>query len=158
MKIFNQPITGSEVVLDEATPMAGLIQFYQGFNARDLETVASNWLQSKQASMSNPLGGVKRGWDEIAGVYERIFNGAATVYVEFYDFSLHETESMFCAVGRERGWLEKDGHKLELAIRTSRTFLKYRQGWKQLHHHGSMDNPKLLAQYQQLVSGRQEAV
>ena len=108
--------------------------------------------------MSNPLGGVKRGWEEIAGVYERIFHGSAIVYVEFYDFTIHETASMFCAVGRERGWLEKDGHKLELAIRTSRTFLKDHLSWKQLHHHGSMDNPELLAQYQQLVSGYKEAV
>ncbi len=40
--------------------------------------------------MANPLGGVHRGWPAIREVYERIFTGPAQVYVEFYDYTLHQ--------------------------------------------------------------------
>ena len=52
--------------------------------------------------MDNPLGGIKRGWDEIKAVYELIFSGPAQVSVEFYDYTLHQSQDMFYAVGRER--------------------------------------------------------
>src|SRR5581483_2146497 len=43
------------------------------------------------------------------------------------------------------------GAALPLAIRTSRVFRKIDGRWRQVHHHGSMDDPKLLARYQALV-------
>ncbi len=98
--------------------------------------------------MSNPLGGIKRGWSEIKDVYQRIFDGEASVTVEFYDYSIHSTESMFIAVGRERGTLEINNEIIELAIRTSRAYCLHNNQWKQIHHHGSMDNPEMLATYQ----------
>ena len=55
---------------------------------------------------------------------------------------------MFIAVGKERGILETNGKKIELAIRTSRIYQLHDKQWKQIHHHGSMDNPQLLNTYQ----------
>jgi hypothetical protein len=107
-----------------------------------------NWLQTDEASMSNPLGGIKRGWHEIREVYKKIFNGEARVYVEFYNYSIHPTENMFVAVGHERGLLEINKQKIELAIRTSRVYQLHDTQWKQIHHHGSMDTPGLLKTYQ----------
>lgn len=43
-----------------------------------------NWDQTPEIAMDNPLGGIKRGWDEIRAVYDRIFNGPAKVYLERY--------------------------------------------------------------------------
>ncbi len=103
--------------------------------------------------MSNPLGEVKRGWQTIRSVYERIFHGSAKVHVEFHDYSLHVTEQMFCAVGRERGYFQSGGTKVELAIRTSRIYRLHGGRWRQLHHHGSIDIPDWLARYQQVVLG-----
>ena len=104
--------------------------------------------------MDNPLGGIKRGWKEIRPVYERIFNGLAEVYVEYYDYTIHETAEMFYAVGRERGYFHLEGDEVKLAIRTSRVFQKIAGKWRQVHHHGSIDEPNLLERYQSAVLGK----
>lgn len=148
MNIVNKAITGDETKFGDGTPYAALINFYHSFNHQNAELMKSNWLQSEESSMSNPLGGLKRGWSEISEVYKKIFNRNAKVYVEFYDYSIHESENMFVAVGRERGSLEMNNKTIELAIRTSRSFYRHDGQWKQIHHHGSMDNPELLATYQ----------
>ena len=148
------PITGGESVAQTDTPLAALVQFYRAFNARDLAEMAQNWENSADIAMDNPLGGIKRGWPEIKAVYDRIFNGPATVYVEFFDYTLHVHGDIFYAVGRERGRFVKDDQALELAIRTSRIFRKTDQGWRQVPHHGSIEDPVLLERYQKAVAGK----
>lgn len=129
-----------------------LQQFYHAFNNGDLELMRANWLQGGDACMANPLGGVRRGWADIEPVYVRIFHGSARVYVEFHDYRLYPLQDAMVAVGRERGHVERDGRRLELAIRTSRVYRLEAGCWRQLHHHGSIENPALLKAYQELVS------
>lgn len=148
-------ITGSMKPASTGSPMDALAEFYFAFNHQDMETMSRNWLNAADIAMSNPLGDIKRGWDEIRAVYERIFNGTARVYVEYHDFSIVQTETMFCAIGRERGWLRKDGTEIKLAIRTSRIFVLNEGRWKQVHHHGSIDDPALLERYQSAVRAKQ---
>jgi len=148
MKITNNAITGKEISTELATPINALIKFYAAFNNRNISLMEENWLQTNEASMSNPLGGIKREWKNIKEVYKKIFSGNARVYVEFYDYSIHTVEDMFIAVGHERGLLEINDSKIELAIRTSRVYKLHKNQWKQIHHHGSMDNPALLNTYQ----------
>ncbi len=155
MSVINKAITGSECEeIKTLEPLAALIEFYRAFNSGDLELMSKNWEQSEEASMSNPLGGIKRGWDSIKEVYSNIFHGNAKVYVEYYDYSIHHTELMFCAVGHERGFFETGEYKIDLAIRTSRIYRMNNGRWHQIHHHGSIDNPKLLAAYQEAVFGK----
>jgi len=135
-------------------PFQALAQFYRAFNKRDLAMMKENWANTDEIAMDNPLGGIKRGWSEIKTVYENIFNGSAEVYVEYYDYTIHETEEMFYAVGRERGYFRRDGEEIKLAIRTSRFFQKINGRWRQVHHHGSIDNPQLLEIYQSTVLGK----
>lgn len=146
-------ITGKESA-DPGSPIAALADFYRAFNGRDLDGVRANWAEGAPIAMDNPLGGILRGWAEIGGVYERLFSGPAKVYVEFYDFSLHETDEMFYVVGRERGRFERDRQQVDLRIRTSRLYQKLDGRWRQVHHHGSIDEPDLLKTYQQAVHGR----
>jgi ketosteroid isomerase-like protein len=103
--------------------------------------------------MDNPLGGIKRGWPEIRGVYERIFQGRATFSFEFYDYTIYEVGDVFYALGRERGRYEVGGSALKLAIRTTRVFRKVDGRWRQFHHHGSIDDPEMLKAYQKAVFG-----
>jgi len=154
MKIIESAISGQETNTEENSPVSALINFYNAFNNQNLELMEYNWLQSEEASMSNPLGGVKRGWHDIRNVYSKIFTGKARVYVEFYDYSIHSADEMFIAVGRERGTLTMNNNTIELAIRTSRTYRQESGRWKQLHHHGSIDNALLLAEYQATVLGK----
>lgn len=154
MQIIQTAITGAETATDPSQPLFALTQFYRAFNGRDLMGMVNNWAQCAHIAMDNPLGGIKRGWLEIGDVYARIFNGPARIYVEFHDYTLHETQDLFYAVGRERGALDLGDERIDLHIRTSRIFHKLDGRWRQVHHHGSIDDPALLQRYQALVLGR----
>lgn len=145
------PITGVEDKKGLATTLQALIEFYDAFNSRNLKKMAENWAHTDEIVMGNPVGGIKRGWEEIRSVYERIFNGPAQVYVELYDYTIHETGEMFYAVGRERGEFRLGESAINLAIRTTRIYKLIDGRWRQVHHHGSIDDPELLAQYQSAI-------
>ena len=151
IKPIQNPITGNEEQGDLSSPFQALAQFYHAFNAGNLKEMSENWDQSEDIVMDNPLGGIKRGWEEISGVYENIFNGQAVVYVEYYDYTIHEYGEVFYAVGRERGYFQLGDTRVDLAIRTSRIFHRIGIHWKQTHHHGSIDDAKLLSTYQSAV-------
>jgi len=146
------PITGREQLGELREPVQALAQFYRAFNDRDLALMEANWEASETVAMDNPLGGIKRSWPNIAAVYESVFRGSARVQVEFHDYTIHVVGDVFYAVGRERGTLEDDGINLDLAIRTSRIFRRIDGRWRQVHHHGSIDDPQLLRAYQEAVS------
>jgi ketosteroid isomerase-like protein len=130
-----------------------LAEFYDAFNSRDLEKMSNNWTQTDEIAMDNPVGGIKRGWIQIRAVYERIFNSPAKVYVEFYNYTIHEAGNIFYAVGRERGEFRTGETVIKLAIRTSRIYRLMTGQWRQVHHNGSIDDPDLLARYQSAVKG-----
>jgi len=145
-------INGNETLENiDSEEVLVLSKFYKAFNGKDMNLMADVWLNNNEASMNNPLGGIMRGWKEISAVYNRIFNGKASVYVEFYDFTIHKTDSMFFATGKEKGYFKSDKIEIPLAIRTSRVFIKSENKWKQIQHHGSIDNPELLKKYQEMV-------
>lgn len=148
---IQSPIRGSESFSDPADPLFALSQFYRAFNTRDLSLMTEVWEQSAEASMDNPVGGIMRSWDHIRPVYERIFRSPSSVQVEFFDYTLHQTGEVFYAVGRERGHFSSQDKSLDLAIRTTRIF-RFRDGrWRHIHHHGSIEDPQLLATYQAAV-------
>ncbi len=152
MNPIQTPITGNETPSQDNAKLQALIQFYKAFNSRDFNLMQENWLNDETIAMDNPLGGIKRGWEEIKSIYSRIFSGKATVYVEFYDYAIVDFEGGFCAIGRERGFVKIADSQLDLAIRTSRVYKKIGDSYKQVHHHGSIESPDLLRSYQELVS------
>ncbi len=154
MTPIQEAITGEEEQGELSSPYQALVQFYSAFNSGNMQMMSKNWAQSDEIAMDNPLGGIKRGWSEIQPVYERIFSGPAEVYVEYYDYTIHETTEMFYAVGRERGYFRLADEEITLAIRTSRVFQKLGGRWRQVHHHGSIEDPQLLTKYQSAVMGR----
>jgi limonene-1,2-epoxide hydrolase len=154
MEPTQTPIRGNEDQGNLSLPYQALVQFYYAFNHRDMTAMAANWAQTDEVAMDNPLGGIKRGWPDIRAVYEKIFSGPARVEVEFYGYTLHECGDIFYAVGRERGHLRIRSTELTLAIRTSRIFRNMNDRWRQVHHHGSIDDPKLLANYQAAILKR----
>jgi hypothetical protein len=58
---------------------------------------------------------------------------------------------VFYAVGRERGEYASNRGKLVMSIRTSRIFRLIDGEWRQIHHHGSIDDADLLRGYQRAV-------
>lgn len=144
-------ITGQENPADLDDRTAAIAEFYRAFNSRDLPLMERNWAPGREPVMDNPLGGIRRGWADIRSVYERIFSGDARVQVAFYDYVMDGTDGIFYAAGRERGHLTSQTMRLELAIRTTRVFRKMEGRWRQVHHHGSIDDPQLLAAYKDAV-------
>jgi hypothetical protein len=63
-------------------------------------------------------------------------------------------EEMVVFAGMETGQFTRQGLTLPLTIRTSRIFYFSRElgCWYQLHHHGSIDNPKQLDAYQKAIA------
>jgi len=149
MKIYNEAITGKEENFSSDEHKV-LVEFYKAFNTQNIELMQENWSE-KSGIMDNPIGGILREWEKIQEVYKKIFFGKAEVYVEFYDYSIQKKGDMFFAAGRERGYIIKNGITIELDIRTSRIYVIESGRYKQVHHHGSITDLKLLDTYQKLV-------
>ncbi len=98
MEPIQKAITGKEEMGDLSTPFQALVQFYSAFNNGNMSLMEDNWANTDEIAMDNPLGGIKRGWTEIKQVYDKLFNGPAKVYVEYYDYTIHETAGLFYAV------------------------------------------------------------
>ncbi|MDQ6825702.1 MAG: nuclear transport factor 2 family protein [Candidatus Eremiobacteraeota bacterium] len=114
----------------------------------------SVWVNEPYAQLNNPLGGVKRGLPAIMEVYDRIFNGPARAWVEFYDIVEFRTDACVVLAGRERGEVVTRSGSVPLDIRTTRVFVYSSEagGWRQIHHHGSIDDLALLDAYRIAVS------
>jgi ketosteroid isomerase-like protein len=147
-------IHGKDTSFSLDSPLEALASFYLAFNSRNLSLMESVWLDGQEPTMDNPMGGIRRGWAEIKAGYEKLFSGNARLEVEFHDYTIQEFGCVAIAIGRERGWCETPAGKLGLAIRTSRIFVRTREGWKQLHHHGSVEYPAMLEQYQKFILGK----
>lgn len=129
--------------------------FYYAFNQRDINVFGKVWAAHELIQLNNPLGGILRGYEPIAALYQRVFTGPATVWVELDDIVEFQTESMIVFAGRETGEFTKNGRSLPLSIRTSRIvqWLGPETGWRQTHHHGSIDDARALLEYQNAVRG-----
>lgn len=134
------PVTGDECLTPEKA-VGALAEFYRAFN----------WLVEGDVAMDIPLGGVKRGWAAISDFYRQIFSGHGEVGVTFSDYTLHESAGFFYVVGRETGALHGLEIHLDLAFRTTRLFRHDGKRWRQVHHHGSIDDPDLLRDYQAIL-------
>ncbi|MBI4893174.1 MAG: nuclear transport factor 2 family protein [Acidobacteria bacterium] len=133
--------------------VAALETFYCGFNSSRPELIGRSWAGGPEVQLNNPLGGILRGADAIRQLYERVLTGRARLWVEFFDVVVYSTAEVVVFAGRERGECALDGEVVKLSIRTSRVFAFFAdEGWRQVHHHGSIDDPDALGAYQQLIA------
>ena len=143
-------ITGDEEI-DVHQPEGALNEYYRAFNSHDLRLLEQNWDASDEATCYHPLGGIRRGWEEIRELHEQIFSGPAGVMVSFENFTIQRYNNTFLAVGLERGLLRTQQATLDFRIRTTRLYNWRGGAWRQIHHHGSIEEPELLARYLTLV-------
>ena len=151
MKPIQEPITGNEELGDLSQPQQALAQFYRAFNTRDLKMMDENFAHSDEVAIDNPLGGIRRGADEPHKMYEGVFKSPADVHVEFWDYTIHRAGDVFWAVGRERGTYLDGEIVKNLSVRTTRIFQLIDGRWRQMHHHGSIEDAKPLGDYQSVV-------
>jgi hypothetical protein len=153
MNSYPTEVSGDERKRADGDAVDALIEFYRAFNTGDLKALEEVWLAGSEPSMDNPIGGIRRGWAEIAQGYSKLFEGPATVRVTFHDFTSQGGDDWHLFVGRERGACRTATEVLDVAFRTTRWFVHREGAWRQLHHHGSVEDPKMLADYQKLIFG-----
>ncbi len=151
MDPVQEPITGDEDLGDLSQPRQALAQFYRGFNTRDLGLIDANFALTDEVAIDNPIGGIPRGRQEPHLMYEKIFTSPADVRVEFWDYPINLVGDVFLAIGRERGSYVAGGQRNSLSIRTTRILRRFEGKWRQIHHHGSIDDPGMLAAFQKAV-------
>ncbi|MDP9051805.1 MAG: nuclear transport factor 2 family protein [Acidobacteriota bacterium] len=151
MKPIEKSITGDEQLTDLSVPQQALVQFYKAFNTRDLDLIDKNFAETDEVAIDNPLGGIRRGAQEPHNMYQAIFSSPANVHVVFWDYTIDRVGDVFWAIGREKGTYQNGTEIRDLSIRTSRVFRLIDGRWRQVHHHGSIEDPKLLAEFQNAV-------
>lgn len=151
MNPIQEPITGREDLGDLSEPKQALGQFYKAFNSRDLAMIDANFADSDSVAIDNPLGGILRGARQPHNMYETIFRSPSDIHVEFWDYTIDRVGDVFWAVGRERGTYKDRDELKRVNIRTSRTFKMLDGRWRQIHHHGSIDDATVLAEFQAAV-------
>ena len=123
--------------------------FYHAFNQRDIGVLAQVWANHALIQLNNPLGGIVRGFKPIANLYQSLFTSSASVWVVLSDIVEFQADDMVVFAGCETGEFTRGETIVSLAIRTSRIVQWFGAdiGWKQTHHHGSIDDPKLCLLY-----------
>jgi len=150
-KPIQDAITGNEDLGDLSQPQQALAQFYRAFNTRDLKMIDENFAHSDEVAIDNPLGGIRRGANQPHVMYQGVFSSPADVHVEFWDYTIHRAGDVFWAIGRERGTYHEGNAIKGLNIRTTRIFQLIDGRWRQMHHHGSIEDAKLLGDYQNAI-------
>jgi ketosteroid isomerase-like protein len=131
---------------------AALETFYHAFNHSDLDTLAAVWHDDQLVQLNNPLGGMLRGREAIRELYARVFDGAGQAQITFSDIVEYATEDVVIFTGRERGTFHNAKNAVALEIRTTRIFWRSPDRWRMVHHHGSIDDPAALSDYQTAVT------
>ena len=146
-------ISGVEPAERDGSAFDALKAFYRAFNTKDLPGLVSNWLEDDRPVMNNPVGGIRQGWKSISDGYRTLFRGRAEIHVVFHDYSVAGGGDWQLFIGREKGHCKTEDTCLPLRFRTSRLFLREHGSWRQLHHHGSIEEPAMLADYQRIILG-----
>ena len=89
--------------------------------------IDDNFAASDEVAIDNPLGGIRRGAEVPHKMYEVVFQSAADVHVEFWDYTIHRVGDVFWVVGRERGTYHDGDTVKDLNIRTTRVFRTLRR-------------------------------
>jgi hypothetical protein len=131
---------------------SALESFYYAFNSRNIDALGSVWCEEPMPQLNNPLGGMLRGKLAIVELYRRIFGSPARVWVRFGDALEYFGPGSAVFAGRENGEYRDGETAIPLIIRTTRIFHYLGSvGWRQVHHHGSIDDADALRRYQDAV-------
>jgi hypothetical protein len=132
---------------------AAIESFYHAYNSKSVEAIAQLIPPDESCTVYNPVGRTAHGHNGVVALYRSILRGPASVWVELTDVTEYGSPDDLLFVGREHGEFSRDGVTAPLSIRTTRLFHYYgaEYGWRQVHHHGSIDDAEQLAAYQRAL-------
>jgi ketosteroid isomerase-like protein len=142
-------INGAGETTDLSGPELAIYRFYKAFNNKDITAMTKIWANTEDITAENPAGGIRRGWNELKWVYERVLETPAKVLAEFYDYTIHVAGEVFWSVGRERIFMNTGSADIILNVRITRIFMRMEGLWRLVHLHGSFEDPEMLHKYQQ---------
>jgi ketosteroid isomerase-like protein len=133
--------------------LAALETFYRALNHADLDLLTATWADDPLAQLDNPVGGILRGRAAVTELYARIFAGGLDVRVTFTDAVRFTVDDAVVVTGREVGSYAGATGRVPISIRTTRVLGRTAQGWRLVHHHGSLDDAEVLAAYRRAALG-----
>jgi hypothetical protein len=146
----NKIINGTERLTDLSEPEQILSSFYKAFNNKDIAGLRNNWATNQDVMVYNPGGGLRQSWDEIERIYKAIFSAPVDVKAQFCDYSIVNLTAVFIVYGNEKVTVARGMDKPKMIdIRITRIYKLIEGAWKQIHLHGSIDQPELLKTYQE---------
>ena len=80
MQVSIKTINGKETDVLSKEEQA-LSDFYKAFNTKNMSLMSESWLNTDEISMDNPIGGIRRGWEEIKNGYAKIFNSITKYFI-----------------------------------------------------------------------------
>jgi ketosteroid isomerase-like protein len=126
---------------------AAIETFYRAINSGDLELLLAVWADDALVQLDNPRGGVVRGRDGMAQMYEPLLQGNRLVWIQFDDIVEISTEKSVIFAGQERGVFVTAEDIVPVRASTTRCcgWIDSVSAWRLVHHRSSVDEPKLLA-------------
>ncbi|MET7400164.1 nuclear transport factor 2 family protein [Dactylosporangium sp. NPDC005572] len=131
--------------------IAALETFYYALNHGDLDVLAQIWSDDDLTQVDNPVGGIVRSGPAIVELYRHLFESGMQLEITFTDAATYWTPGAAMFAGRELGhYTNAEGERVPMEFRTSRYFTWHprHERWRQIHHHGSLDDPVALHDYQ----------
>jgi ketosteroid isomerase-like protein len=112
-------------------------QFYRAFESLDIREMQSLWAVHRSVKCVHPGWGLRTGWPSVRDSWVMIFNNTAEIRFELSDVDI-------CIVG-DTGWVTCVEHVTTLIegepqanqILATNIFIKDKNRWLLLHHHGS---------------------
>lgn len=89
-----------------------LSDFYRAFNTQNIQLMELSWLNSETISMSNPIGGIRKGWNEIKAGYERIFTVQQKYLLSFTTLAFTQVKIYFLLPAGKEGVSKMEKLKL----------------------------------------------
>jgi len=97
--------------------------------------------------MDNPVGGIKRGGEQIRSVYERLFNSQVNTSSNFITTATMKPATSFMSWAESEGSTEPAKWFCTWESGRARSFRRIDGEWRQIPHHGSIEDSQLLAAY-----------
>jgi len=120
--------------------------FYSAFEAGDLDAMADVWEHSDRIAVTHPGWPTLRGWPSVAGSWDAIFRN--TPYIQFVltgdevalvgDVAwVTLDENILQAIGDPDGAAADEQELSGARIAAVNVFVRTRDGWRMVLHHGS---------------------